>query len=859
MKWKLMFLLAVLISVLSISTASAEQDYYSYDDVLLVINENSEISEQVGEYFAEQRGIEHIVYLDCPDDETVSWSTFNETIRIPIEEYLIDNDLVDEINYIVTTKGVPLGIYEKKMGCSIDSKLTMMLGNMSGTIRYYYKGYGNHPYHYYNKDGERFSREKYDMYLVTRLTGYDYDDIKQLIDNSAPENIATEGTFVLDVDPLFDDEGVSYKRANDRMRTAAEILEDKGYTAVLDETETYLKEQKDVLGYISWGSNDHAVNGKTAPPENEWLPGAIAETLVSTSARSFEYPPSYGQSLIADWINESVTGINGYVSEPFVDGTIHPDILFDRYTDGYNLADSFYMAMPNLAKNVVVGDPKMSLANTYDTVDSCGVITKSSVLSQNIEVDEPLPNNACLIIRGDDITLDCKGYTINGNSEGDGIAVNGERATIKNCYITDFGNGIDIRKNSGHELINLNLSSNNGNGIYMKDSDNNVIEAVVASFNSKNGITVYQSSGNIFTDITANSNSNGFVISNGGNNDFTDITAESNNKKGIYILRSSENTFENIVTESSKYGLYIRESDDNVFEDVVSYENQIGVGLRSSDNNELKYIDSSSNTGDGIVLSDAEYNQLDNIEASSNDGEGVYLRSGAVYNEITNLESVYNGRYGIKISSDDNSFNEVSAYLNQLDGIYISGDDNTLADIAADLNARNGISIRSNDNTLTNVSASSNDNDGIVMFRGSQSNTIINPAISGDSTYYIFDKSGSGVSNTLIFDNIYGQVNWTKESLSVTRNGKQLWPLELGSKTINITSDNIYVDVFYLPRLNSPAQLTYYGSYDDPVIYRNGELCPSDICGEITVEDDRAYLTVQKFVDYTPTKYTIVD
>jgi len=94
-------------------------------------------------------------------------------------------------------------------------------------------------------------------------------------------------------------------------------------------------------------------------PRMDFLPGAIAETFVSTGGRSFNYPTSYGQSLVADILREGVTGIKGYTWEPYLSAISHPNILFDRYTTGHNLAESFW-AGSNLVSwmGTVVGDPK---------------------------------------------------------------------------------------------------------------------------------------------------------------------------------------------------------------------------------------------------------------------------------------------------------------------------------------------------------------------------------------------------------------------------------------------------------------------------------------------------------------------
>ena len=63
------------------------------------------------------------------------------------------------------------------------------------------------------------------------------------------------------------------------------------------------------------------------------------------------------QSLIGDLIRDGVTGVAGHVAEPYLNATIRPDILFPAYARGFNLIESFYLAMPSLSwQTVVVGD-----------------------------------------------------------------------------------------------------------------------------------------------------------------------------------------------------------------------------------------------------------------------------------------------------------------------------------------------------------------------------------------------------------------------------------------------------------------------------------------------------------------------
>lgn len=91
-------------------------DYYSYNDTILVINNNSQISKDIGNYFKSQRNINgsRIVYINTIDGEEINLSNFNNQIRKPIENFLTSNNLTNSTNYIITTKGLPLKITDIK-------------------------------------------------------------------------------------------------------------------------------------------------------------------------------------------------------------------------------------------------------------------------------------------------------------------------------------------------------------------------------------------------------------------------------------------------------------------------------------------------------------------------------------------------------------------------------------------------------------------------------------------------------------------------------------------------------------------------------------------------------------------------
>lgn len=319
--------------------------------VLVVINKRSPDSIAVGNYYVKKRGIppENIAVIDCGTDDQVPQPEFQDQILAPIKSKV--DGLDRTIDYIVLTKGIPLRFEDPNFYgvdawiAAMDTRIREIRDTKPATIQ----GSINP---YFAKD-ERFSSKKFGIYLVTRLDGYTQDDAKALVDRAIAAK-PERGLFFFDQATNRTSGG--FERANDSLALANNLLRGKSFEAELDSGEVFRAPTQPLMGYASWGSNDGKFDRK-AYAALKFHPGALAETFVSTSARTFR-PTQGGQSLIADLIKQGVTGVKGYASEPYVFAMARPEILFDRYTKGYNLAESMYMASPIAKwKDVVIGDP----------------------------------------------------------------------------------------------------------------------------------------------------------------------------------------------------------------------------------------------------------------------------------------------------------------------------------------------------------------------------------------------------------------------------------------------------------------------------------------------------------------------
>ncbi len=379
----ILFLSVALCLLLPVMTAGQ----VSYNDVAVIVNTNSSASQTIGNYFRMRRNIPpaNMIYVQVDTVEEIDSTGFN-LLRAQVENHLVTNNLQNSINYLVTTKGVPLKVNRgstystSSPSSSVESELMLILGNYSSIIG----GAGPQMNPYFNQTAS-FSRTAYGIYLVTRLDAYTVQQVLELIDRSGPNLLVDPAaSFLFDQDPAWT------SPLNTYMTRARNTLVNKGRVVTLDSTSVYQTNRQNLVGYMSWGSNDHYQHLYTqhAIPYNTYAPGAIAETYVSTSGRSFENPPQYGQSLIVDLLAEGVSGAKGYVYEPFSNAMAHAYILYDRYTSGYNLAESYFMASLLVSwMDVVVGDPKTSITFAQGPLPVQLVSFTATVLPQSNAVE----------------------------------------------------------------------------------------------------------------------------------------------------------------------------------------------------------------------------------------------------------------------------------------------------------------------------------------------------------------------------------------------------------------------------------------------------------------------------------------
>jgi uncharacterized protein (TIGR03790 family) len=348
------------------------------ENVAVVINQNSEASVRIGEYYARIRGIpaSNVFRIRTIAEDAIDRALYQASIEQPIAAGLRRGGLQDRVLYLVLTKGVPLRITGNRSAgqafetmASVDSELTLLYRRMTGQA-VPVAGRVENPYYLGSREPSAlvpFTHRDHDIYLVTRLDAFTVAEALSLVDRGVAP--VTEGRIVLD-----QQDRLVNRTGEDWLAAAAERVSAGGHgeRVVLETTVKGIRNVSPVLGYYSWGSND---------PRNRersfnlgFVRGSLAATFDSTGARTFREPPEKWvptgeanpatwfadspHALVGDLIRAGATGVAGHVAEPYLQSAVRPEILFPVYLNGANLVEAFYAALPDLSwQAVVVGDP----------------------------------------------------------------------------------------------------------------------------------------------------------------------------------------------------------------------------------------------------------------------------------------------------------------------------------------------------------------------------------------------------------------------------------------------------------------------------------------------------------------------
>ena len=361
------------------------------DEVVVVYNSRSPVSKAVAEDYAQQRHVpkNQVLGFDVGTSEDISRAEFRDSLQKPLAKALstrklwrIASQIVkaqsnqppkveftvveSKIRYAVLCYGIPLRIEAdptlkenvteqlrpelKRNEACVDSELALLPEieqklPLAGPLRNPVYGVTNaaqlHP-----TNG---------VLLVTRLDGIDPETAHGLVaKEKQAENDGLWGRAYIDVRNIKDP---NYKPGDDWIRNAGEICRRLGYETIVDENpETFPTgfPMSQIGFYIGWYTQD--VDGPFAEPTVEFMPGAFAYHLHSTSAITLR---SRTQVWAGPLLARGAAATMGCVYEPYLAGTPDIAIFLARWVfSGFTFGEAAYASQPVLSwQTTVVGDP----------------------------------------------------------------------------------------------------------------------------------------------------------------------------------------------------------------------------------------------------------------------------------------------------------------------------------------------------------------------------------------------------------------------------------------------------------------------------------------------------------------------
>jgi len=382
------------------------------------------------------------------------------------------------------------------------------------------------------------------------------------------------------------------------------------------------------------------------------------------------------------------------------------------------------------------------------------VVNESCTMNCNLN-----SNGTCFTVGVNNIVIDGNGFSITGDTTGNGIYANGRNnVTIKNFKIYNFSYGIYIKLSSNNTLGNNTANLNTKRGFAFYKSNYNTLENNTANGNSLRGFNFDESSYNKITNNTACNNQAGFFSATSNNNTFKDNlacdnsfsgfaltsstgsiltsnTAYNNSFHGFSLASSSNlNTLTNNTAHNNSYGIRIFQSDRNIVNGNFLYENLNGTYIGNSRYNQLANNTVNSNSDNGIYLEYSSNSTIANNTANSNN-DGIYLYNSS-NNTLTNNTANSNSEYGIYLYSSSNNTLTSNTANNNNRGIYLH-------------------SSPSNHNTLTSNTANNNSYNGIYLGYSLNNTLIYNTANSNTIGISLWTSSNNTLTNNTANDNTW--------------------------------------------------------------------------------------------------------
>lgn len=246
--------------------------------------------------------------------------------------------------------------------------------------------------------------------------------------------------------------------------------------------------------------------------------------------------------------------------------------------------------------------------------------------------------SGAVTINADNVVFDCQGSTISGTSELDkhGIYFNGTSfSSAKNCLVSSFDFGVFLDSSMNASISNVTANSNEEG--FVIEGNGSRIENSSASNNAGNGFLIeLSSSENLIANSTSSYNIlDGYVISLSDKNSIVDSVADGNSAGFSISLSSYRNSITSSTARNNLYGFYVFSSHNNTVSGAAGQNTQ---GFRLSGGSSNNTISGSGESNSKGITMYSGWNLVRSYSDSTS-SVGVLVCSSGNVLELSSLSS----------------------------------------------------------------------------------------------------------------------------------------------------------------------------------------------------------------------------
>jgi uncharacterized protein (TIGR03790 family) len=321
-------------------------------NVVVVVNQNSSNSIELGNYYAERRQVppQNILRIDWPSAANVEWIESDVTTFLynPLVSMLASRQLTNQIEYVVLSMDIP---YRVNSGSSKPNSTTSALfygfkhDNDSDLC-----SIGPTSTNLYAGTEAIFrltppTSANSNSWLVTMITHSNLALAKQIVDSGA----AADGTFPTQT--------VYLAKSIDTARNVRHLTFDNTIFNTRLRGNYSMQRTNSSLNWV-FGHCLGLQQGLifSTVPDTTFAPGAMADNLTSYGGAFFD--DTSGQFKFLAYLTAGAAGGYGTVTEPcnYLEKFPSPQNYFYQ-ARGFSLAECYYQSLTNPYQGVIVGEP----------------------------------------------------------------------------------------------------------------------------------------------------------------------------------------------------------------------------------------------------------------------------------------------------------------------------------------------------------------------------------------------------------------------------------------------------------------------------------------------------------------------